>query len=296
MLNIRTTLFIPASSPKRMLDAGLLGADCILFDLEDSVLEGQKDDARYLIRQFIASGFCEYCWGVRVNRAGSAHFRDDVRMIAALRPFVVELPKTESPDDVRMLDDMLSEVESACGFEVGGIRISPAIETPRALMHTYEIAASSARVVTVPFGAEDYLAAIGGLRTEARAEVDYARKRLVTEVAAAGKMAIDAPFIDVEDVQGLRREAEYARSLGYCGKDAVAPSQVATIKEIFSPRPEEVRHARRVVAAMREAEKAGIGALTLDGQMLDVPILERAKRVLAAAGEADGKNFSEEKR
>ena len=287
MLSVCTTLFVPASSPKRILDAGLFGADCVLFDLEDAVLEGQKEDARYVIRHFVGSGLCTYRWGVRVNHIHSPYFRDDLKAIVPLKPFVVELPKAESADDVLALSDILEEIESNSGFPPGEIRISPAIESPAALMRAFEIAASCKRVATVPFGAEDYLTAVGGRRTESRVEIDYARKRFVTEVAAAGKAAIDAPFTDVEDLRGLLEEAEYARDLGYAGKDSVAPSQIAVIKKAFAPRESEIRYARRIVDAMKEAEGSGIGALALDGQMLDAPLLASAKRTLTMTGELD---------
>jgi citrate lyase subunit beta/citryl-CoA lyase len=277
---IGVTLFVPGSAARRMVDAGLLGVDAIIFDLEDAVAQNQKDASRCLVRRFVHSGLCDYKWGVRVNGMSTPYFMDDLREIIPLKPELITFPMADSADQIRRLDDALSELEQQHRLEIGRTKVNVAIETPKGLMHTYEILTASNRIISVGLGSEDYAVALGTKRTRSNQEMDYARRRLVTEASAAGVPARDIPFTDVNDMEGLRAETEFAKTLGYSSKVCISPGQAKVIREVFQPTEAEIEHARRVIAAMKEAEEKGIGAVELDGKMLDVPVLLQAQNVL----------------
>ena len=181
------------------------------------------------------------------------------------------------------MSGIVEELERAAGVEAGSVSIIPWIETALAIVNAYEICASSPRVVAVAFGAEDFTNDMAIERTQDGDEVDYPRRVICIAARAAGVLALDTPFFGFRDPDGLRENSQQARRYGFKGKFAIHPAQIDIINEAFSPSAEEVEHARRVVAAFEEAERNGRGSTSLDGQVIDVPVVRRARQLLELA-------------
>ncbi len=276
----RSRLYAPGNQPRLLAGIDVHGADCLLFDLEDSVPPAEKAAARILVKHLLAAvPFRDEVW-VRINPlelGGDA----DVEEVLLGRPHGICLPKAESDKDIRALSELLARVESDLRYDEGSTWIIPILETAQGILHSEAIAASSDRIVMLAFGAEDYTRDVGALRS--RRSLLYARSAIVAAAAAAGVQASDTVFSDVNDDDGLRKEAELGRELGFDGKGAVNPRQLPTIHRAFSPTDEELERARAIVAAAREAETEGLGVVALDGRMIDRPVLDRAKRLIKYA-------------
>jgi citrate lyase subunit beta/citryl-CoA lyase len=217
---------------------------------------------------------------VRINTLETGG-TEDLRMIVPCKPDAVLVPKVQSAADILAVVGLLEATEQPGQAPV---QIIALIETPRGLAEAYAIATAHPRIVALAFGAEDYTAAIGAKRTREGVEIMSARGSLINSAAAAGVAAIDTPFTDINDEEGLRADVALARQLGYKGKLAIHPRQVETIHELMNPSQEEIRWAQRVLAVLRQAERDGAGAVSLDGKMIDAPIELRAKHVLKLAG------------
>ncbi|MFC2078460.1 HpcH/HpaI aldolase/citrate lyase family protein, partial [Candidatus Bipolaricaulota bacterium] len=174
--------------------------------------------------------------------------------------------------------ELLDEIEGLCGLDPGFTKIMPIIETAKGVLHCEQVASGDPRVVMLAFGAEDFTRDVGAHRS--RRSLLFARSMIVAAATAAGIQCSDTVFADLNDDEGLGKEIALARELGFDGKGAINPRQLAPIHTAFSPSDAELDHARRVVAAAQEAEKAGLGAVALDGKMIDRPVLERAERTL----------------
>ena len=273
----RSRLYAPGNNPRLLAGIEIHGADCVLLDLEDSVPLSEKPAARILVKHLLAAvAFPKEVW-VRINGLDSGG-EDDVRAVLQGCPHGLCLPKAESAADVTRLATLLDEVESACSIELGFTKIMPIIETARGVLHCEEIAAADPRIVVLAFGAEDFTRDVGALRT--RRSMLFARSMIVAAATAAGIQASDTVYADLADEEGLTKECALARELGFDGKGAINPRQLAPIHQAFSPTEDELEHARRVVEAAEDAERAGSGAVALDGKMIDRPVLERAKRTL----------------
>jgi citrate lyase subunit beta/citryl-CoA lyase len=276
----RSRLYAPGNNPRLSAGIDIHGADCVLLDLEDSVPLGEKAAARILVKHLLAAvPFPEEAW-VRINPL-DAGGREDVAEVLRGRPHGICLPKAESARDVLDLDDELSRIEAERGIEEGATWILPIIETARGVLRAEEIAAASGRVVMLAFGAEDFTRDVGARRTSEA--LLFARSQIVAAAAAAGVQASDTVYADLSDMEGLVEEANLARELGFDGKGAINPRQIEPIHRAFSPTEEELEQARAIVAAAREAEAQGLGAVALDGKMIDRPVLERAQRVMKYA-------------
>ena len=195
------------------------------------------------------------------------------------------LPKIENPKQVRFVAEILDRRESQMGLPIDSIKLLLAIESPRGLMNAYELADSSSRVIGLMFGAEDFGKELGlpfQREGEAR-DLLYARSAMVTAAAAANVQAVDGVWPSLEDTDGLKTFALQSRRLGFTGMSLIHPSQVDAVNAAFTPTPEETEYCRKVVAAYEEAEQRGEGAIAFGGQLLDRPIVERARRTLALA-------------
>ena len=276
----RSRLYAPGNRPRLLAGIEVHGADCVLLDLEDSVPPAEKDSARILVKHLLgAIRFPREVW-VRVNPLEVCG-EGDVREILIGRPHGLCLPKAESANDVERLSELLSEREAELGLSDGTTWIMPILETARGVLHAEEIAGAGERVVAIAFGAEDYTRDVGGVRS--RDALLFARSKIVAAAAAAGIQASDTVWSDLDDEDGLAEECAHARGLGFDGKGAINPRQLPTIHAAFSPSPEEVERARRVVEAAEAAEATGSGAVALDGKMIDRPVLDRAKRLIRDA-------------
>lgn len=276
----RSRLYAPGNNPRLLAGIEVHGADCVLLDLEDSVPLSEKASARILVKHALASiAFPEDVW-VRINPLDSGG-EADVREVLLGKPHGLCLPKAESADDVARLSELLDNVEAEYGIERGFTKILPIIETAIGVLHCAEIAAADARIVMVAFGAEDYTRDVGALRS--RRSLLFARSMIVAAATAADIQSSDTVYADLSDPEGLASESSLARELGFDGKGAINPRQLASIHAAFSPSEEELAYARRVVDAAEQAEQSGSGAVALEGKMVDLPVLERARRTLKYA-------------
>ncbi|PST34461.1 HpcH/HpaI aldolase/citrate lyase family protein [Enterocloster lavalensis] len=288
----RTMLFLPGNNPNMMMNGGLLGADSIIFDLEDAVAPDQKDAARDLVKQALTAldfGRCERI--IRINALDTPYWETDLEEMIPLRPAMIMPTKVSGAEYIRKLDQRMSEIEAANGLPVGEIRLIPLLETTLGIENAYGIATASPRMEALYLGAEDLTADLRCGRTKEGAEIAYARGRLVCAARAAGIEAYDTPFTDVEDMEGLEADARLAKGLGYTGKAVISPRHVDCVNRVFSPSPQEIAYARDVFEAIRQAKEQGKGAISLRGKMIDAPIVQRARLVLEAASEIEGVNY-----
>ncbi|MFC7045455.1 HpcH/HpaI aldolase/citrate lyase family protein [Halobacteriaceae archaeon GCM10025711] len=278
----RSVLFSPGDRPEMMRKAPEIGADVVVFDLEDAVAPDRKAEARSAVNEVLADPDfdpdCEVC--VRVNPTGVAADDDLAGVLAGdVRLDSVMLPKTEAAGDVETLAAMLDE-------RGADLPVLALVETARGVLEAAGVADADATDALL-FGAEDLSADIGATRTAEGDEVLYAREHVVLAASAAGVDAIDTVYTDIGDVEGLAAETRFAAQLGYDGKMAIHPAQVDPINDAFTPSPDDVAWAERVVAAQEEAEAAGRGVFRVDDEMIDAPLVAQAERILRLADAAD---------
>ncbi|MDD5220042.1 MAG: aldolase/citrate lyase family protein [Candidatus Bipolaricaulis sp.] len=276
----RSRLYAPGNNPRLLVGIDIHGADCVLLDLEDSVPLAEKGAARTLVKRLLAVvPFPDEVW-VRINPL-DAGGRDDLAEVLEGRPHGVCLPKAETGESVRELSKELGRIERRLGFDVGSTHIMPIIETARGVLRCEDVAEADERVVVVAFGAEDYTRDIGARRTDEA--LLFARSRVVAAAKAAGVQASDTVYADLANDAGLADECARARDLGFDGKGAINPRQIPILHHVFSPSAAELERAKAIVEAAREAESRGLGAVAVDGRMVDQPVLERARRLIKYA-------------
>lgn len=285
-------LFMPGNNAGMLLNADALGADSVILDLEDAVSPAEKDSARILVRnalKYLEYTNCEII--IRINSIDTDFWKKDLDEIIPLKPHMIMPPKVNSAEDVRVVADYIKAVEEKHNIE-NAVSIIALIETAMGVENAFEIARACDRVKAIFLGAEDLTADLRCKRTKKGDEIFYSRGRIVTAARAANIDAYDTPFTDVEDEEGLREDAEFAKSLGFTGKAAISPRHVMTINEVFSPTMEEIEYAQEVMDIIRVAEEQGKGAISLRGKMIDAPIVERARQTLEMA-KALGGTFNE---
>jgi len=253
-----------------------------MFDIEDGTPPNLKDTARGLIGSVLGQPPGGPRRFVRINAIATDRMEADLK--AVVRPGLegLILPKVDRADEVTLIDRLLQEQEPAAGMEPGSVTLVPAIESAIGLLNAPSIAAAAPRVIGLMFGAEDYGLDLGlstNREGEAR-ELIYARSAIVVAAAAAHVQSIDGVWPDIQDFDGVRRDSIQARRLGFSGKSTFHPGQIDIINEVFRPGEAEVENARRVVDAFEEAQTAGQAAVAFGGQLIDLPIVERARRVL----------------
>jgi citrate lyase subunit beta/citryl-CoA lyase len=281
---LRSLIFVPGNRQNMLERALAFSADVIMVDLEDSVPPGEKIAALELARQWapqLARAGRRVM--VRVNSLDTGLTRDELAAVIGPDLAGISIGKGDSAWDVREADQLVAPLEAAAGLEAGSIKLIPWIETARAVMNVQAMATASPRIVAIAFGAEDLTNDMGLRRSELGEEVQVPRAMMAVAARAARVAALDSPFVAFRDPQALRQDAQRARQVGYTGKFAIHPAQLDIINETFSPSPEEVEYARRVMAAWQQAEAAGRGSLDLDGRMVDVPVVKRAQNLLALA-------------
>ena len=285
----RSWLFVPGDSERKLEKSLGVGADALIFDLEDAVAPERKDEARRIVADFLRGPAKDTSASVyvRVNPWDTPLCAEDLDAVMGGAPDGVVQPKSESAQDVIALGAAITAHEKIHGIEAGSTRILPvATETPKAIFQLGSYSVGVPRLVGLTWGAEDLGAAIGAsVRRDAQGEwlSPYEMVRSLTLFAAhaAGVEAIDTLHADFRDAEGLLAHARRARQAGFTGKLAIHPAQVAVIHDAMTPSDDEVRAARQIVDAF--AESPGVGAVSLDGQMLDRPHLEGARKVLALA-------------
>ncbi len=286
---MRTLLYVPGNKASMIQKAPRYGADVLVLDLEDSVPPSEKAAARSTVAGILTAGELNGTGVmVRINGLHTPECAEDLRAVVVKGVIGLRIPKVESPEEIRELAETVTALERTAGLEEGRVRFVPILESPLGVLRAYEIAMASPRVVALTLGAEDLTAALGTERSRDGAELEYARGRVVLSAAAAKVAAIDTVFPDVQDEEGLVAETRHIKQLGFSGKSAIHPKQIAPIHRIFAPTEQELERARRIVEAFLRAETEGSGAVAVDGRMVDLPVVARARRVLALAGERLG--------
>ena len=283
MTSLRSLLFVPGNRANMLEKALDFRPDAYIPDMEDSVPIGEKDAARDVVADMLPvldqAGQRSV---VRINALDTGLLEEDMRAAATPHTYGINVGKVETPWDVHEVDKILTALEVKKGLELGKIRLVLFIESAMAVINAYSICSASPRVVAVAFGAEDFTVDMGTERTEEGSEVLMPRAMVAIAARAANVVPLDMVYTNFRDEVGLRRDIQLGKSLGYKGKFAIHPSQVQPINEMYSPLPEEIEYAKRVVAAFEEAESQGKGATSLDGKMIDVPIVKRARSLLEA--------------
>jgi len=280
----RSMLFLPGNTPNMLINGNCLGSDAVIFDLEDAVSPAEKDAARILVRntmRYMDFGGCEII--VRINSIDTPYWKQDIDAILPQKPGLILLPKTGSAQDALEADAYISQVEEKLGFEKNTVGLMPLIETAMGVENAFQIASSTKRVKALFLGAEDLTADLQCQRTKEGREIEYARTRLVVAARAAGVDVYDTPFTDVNDDEGIVKDAELAKGLGFTGKASISPRHVEVINAVFSPTQKDVDYAYEVMEAIALAKEQGKGAIALHGKMIDAPIVARAQRTIAMA-------------
>lgn len=280
----RSMLFVPGNNPGMVKDAYIYGSDSIMFDLEDSVSLAEKDGARQLLYyalKTISYGSKEIV--VRINGLDSAYGKDDLEAMVRAGVDVIRLPKTDSADDILACEAEITRIEKMAGREPGSTKMMAAIESAKGILNAPEIARASKRLVAIAIGAEDYVTDLKTNRSPEGTELFMGRSMLVLAARAAGIDAIDTVYSDVNNEEGLLKETELIKQLGFDGKSVINPRQIKVIHKVFTPTEKEVEKARDVMEAIAEAHAKGSGVIALNGKMIDKPIVERARRVLSLA-------------
>ena len=282
----RSMLFIPGNTPNLLINGNCLGADMVIFDLEDAVSPYEKDSARILVRNTL--GYLDFSGLrtiVRINSVDTAYWMKDLDTVLPMKPNVIMLPKSGTADDVKLAASYISKLESELGYPENTVHLMPLIETALGVENAFAIASASSRVEAIFLGAEDLTADLRCKRTKEGREIEYARTRLVVAARAANVDVYDTPFTDVNDDEGIRIDTEHAKALGFTGKASISPRHVDVINEVFSPSQKDIDYAYEVMDAIARAKEQGRGAIALHGKMIDAPIVNRARQTIAAAEE-----------
>ena len=280
----RSLLFLPGNNPNMLINGNCLGADAVIFDLEDAVSPNEKDAARILVRntlRFMDFGACKRI--VRINGTDTEYWQADLEAVLPENPDMILLPKTSTPRDVLQVDAFMSCMEERMGLAGNTIGLLALIETALGVENAFQTATCSLRIRGLFLGAEDLTADLRCKRTKQGREIEYARTRLVMAARAAGVEVYDTPFTDVNDDAGIMDDALVAKGLGFSGKACISPRHVATVNRVFSPSQQEIDYAYEVLDAIALAKEQGKGAIALRGKMIDAPIVARAKRTIETA-------------
>ncbi|WP_198087353.1 CoA ester lyase [Variovorax sp. E3] len=281
---MRSKLFVPGTRPELFAKALDSAADGICLDLEDAVSEARKDEARDTVRQLLAGAdvaATRKTLIVRVNAMDTPHFERDVAAVALPGVHLINLPKPQSAAHVRAAAEAVEKAERAHGV-VAPIGLLLNIEAPAALRMAAELALAHPRVKGLQLGLGDLFEPLGIARRAPQA-IQQAMFAMRMAAGEAGLYAYDSAFADIRDAEGFRAEAMLSRNLGFLGKTCIHPSQVAIANEVFRPTDEEIAHALKVVDAAREADAKGVGAYVVDGKMIDIPFVIRARDIVESA-------------
>ena len=285
----RSRLYVPGNNPKMIPPAGLYGADVISLDLEDAVGPDFKIDARMLVSEAlkVVDFGPNVEVTVRINPIETPWGKWDIKQIVCERLDGIYIPKVESREDVIRVDELVTGMEEKKGLDIGRIKLFATMETARGILNAYEIAKCSKRLEGITIGGEDLTADLGGIRSSEGLAIHTSRQLIVLAAKAAGIQAIDTVYSDFKDMDGLRKETETVKIMGYDGKACIHPSQIEVIHDAFNPSQEEIEYSVKVKHAIGEAKTKGSGVIALGKKMIDRPIVLRAEKILARAEAAD---------
>ncbi|MCV2498911.1 citrate (pro-3S)-lyase subunit beta [Melissococcus plutonius] len=280
----RTMMFVPGNNPAMIKDAGIYQADSIMFDLEDSVALSEKDAARMLVYQALQTVDYEGTeLVVRINDIDSEFGRADIFAVIKAGVQVIRLPKTETAEDIHKVEAIILEAEKRFNIKEGHTLMMAAIESAEGVLNAPAIAKASKRLIGIAIGAEDYVTSMKTHRYPDGKELFFARSMIVHAARAAGISAFDTVYSDVENEEGLLNEVKLIHQLGFDGKSVINPRQIPIVNSVYEPTIKEIHHALNVLSAIDEAKAKGSGVISLDGKMIDKPIVERAQRVIMLA-------------
>ncbi|MBO6348071.1 citrate (Pro-3S)-lyase, beta subunit [Enterococcus sp. DIV0755f] len=279
----RTMMFVPGANAAMLRDAPLYGADSVMFDLEDAVSLNEKDSARTLVHFALKTfDYSAIETVVRINGLDTVGALDIEAMVLA-GVNVIRLPKTETAQDIIDVAAVITQVEEENDLPVGTTKMMAAIESAEGVLNARDIATASDRLIGIALGAEDYVTNMKTRRYPDGQELLFARSMILHAARAAGIAAIDTVFSDINDTDGFIAETTRIKQLGFDGKSVINPRQIPLVNGIYAPSKAEIQHAKEVIWAIREAESKGSGVISLNGKMVDKPIVERAERVIALA-------------
>lgn len=279
----RTMMFVPGANAAMLRDAPLYGADSVMFDLEDAVSLNEKDSARTLVHFALKTfDYSAIETVVRINGLDTVGALDIEAMVLA-GVNVIRLPKTETAQDIIDVAAVITQVEEENDLPVGNTKMMAAIESAEGVLNARDIATASDRLIGIALGAEDYVTNMKTRRYPDGQELLFARSMILHAARAAGIAAIDTVFSDINDTDGFIAETTRIKQLGFDGKSVINPRQIPLVNGIYAPSKAEIQQAKEVIWAIREAESKGSGVISLNGKMVDKPIVERAERVIALA-------------
>ncbi|AOV98246.1 citrate (pro-3S)-lyase subunit beta [Edwardsiella hoshinae] len=280
----RSMLFVPGSNAAMLSNAFIYKADALMFDLEDSVVLREKDAARRLVYHALQHPlYHDIETIVRVNALDSEFGVADLEAVVRAGVDVVRLPKTDSAEDVIAIENEIARIERACGREVGSTGLLAAIESAQGITQAVAIAHASPRLIGIALGAEDYVRNLRTERSPDGIELLFARCSILQAARSAGIQAFDTVYSDANNDEGFLREAAHIKQLGFDGKSLINPRQIELLHNLYAPTQKEVDHARLVVDAAEASAREGRGVVSLNGKMVDSPVIERARLVLSRA-------------
>jgi citrate lyase subunit beta / citryl-CoA lyase len=281
----RSMLFVPGDKPAMLSTAFVYKPDSIMFDLEDAVSPREKDSARLLVFHALRlPAYNDIETVVRINPLDSAYGLEDLEAAIRAGADVVRLPKTDSANDIRELESEVERLEKQYGRPVGETKLMAAIESASGVVNALAIATASPRMIAIALAGFDYLVDMRTRRSGgSEPELFYARAAVLHSARAARIDAFDVVYGDVNDDEGFLREVQIAKQLGFNGKSLVHPRQVDLLHRAYAPTEKETDYAKRVIAAAEAAHRNGLGVASLDGKMIDPPVIDEAEMVLSRA-------------
>ena len=283
----RSMLFLPGANAAMLSTAFVYRPDSVMFDLEDAVAVSEKDSARLLVAQTLKMGVYKR-YGietvVRVNAIDTPFFKDDVEAVVRAGVDVVRLPMTHTPENVQELEKLIESIEQTGVRPVGSTKIIAAIESAQGVVNAQAIAQSSPRMVGIALAAFDYLVDMRSARGDGT-ELFYARCMVLHAARVAKIQAYDVVFGDVNNDEGFIQEATKSKQLGFDGKSLINPRQIELLNKVYAPTAKEITNAKAVIQAAEEAEQQGLGVVSLNGKMIDAPIITQARMVLEMASQ-----------
>lgn len=281
----RSMLFIPGNNSAMIINAPILGADTVIFDIEDAVQFQDKDAARVLIRNALRKLPREHIeYAVRINDFTTPYWKEDLETIIVGKPDAVVIPKAELPENLEVMSTYLGDLEKRHGLPGKSVKILIILETALGIENAYRLGCScKGRLDGLMFGNEDLVTDLSGLRTKDGWELFYARQRMVIAARACGLPPIDSAFADIENIEGFTADTHFSRTIGYSGRAVVSPRHVQIANDEWTPSQAEIKYAHEVMDILQDAKKSGKGAVTLYGKMVDAPMVVRAQGILDIA-------------
>ena len=284
MKTLRTMLFMPGNNPGMLVSADNLEADAIIYDLEDAVSTSQKDAARDLVANALRTlSYKNSIVTVRINPTDSPYWKDDLRAIIPAGPDGLVIPKSNK-DTAKEVFDFIDAFTKEKNIE-NNLRYYMLVESARGILELEDIVKQSDKIEGLLLGAEDYTVDMQVKRTEGSAEIAFARYRIATVAKAYGLNAIDTPYTDIDNKEGLKKDTDFVKTIGFNGRLIVGPRQVFAVNEMFSPSQVEIEDAKIIVSQAEEAERKGLGVFSFRGKMVDKPVITRSSNLLKSAQE-----------